>query len=271
MASLLSRSLAIAAVAALLPLVAPANERLLIQSTTSTQNSGLYDHLLPIFESITNIKTQVVAVGTGQALRNAQNCDGDILVVHARSAEDAFVEAGYGSERRDLMYNDFVIVGPADDPADLMSSDLADAMKILNSGAFTFVSRGDDSGTHKKERQLWGKLMPDAAVDRWYLETGSGMGATLNIAVALGAYTLSDRSTWVAFKNKRTHRILVEGDPSLTNPYGIIPVSQEHCPNANGESAKIFLDWVTGDAGQAVINAFRVDGQQLFFAGAPPD
>lgn len=246
-----------------------AADRLLIQSTTSTHNSGLYDYLLPLFEEATGIRTQVVAVGTGQALRNAENCDGDVLVVHARAAEDAFVAAGFGSERRDLMYNDFVIIGPEDDALGLAGLGLTDAIALLRTGDARFASRGDDSGTHRRELSLWAGDAPDARLDKWYLETGSGMGATLNIAVGLRAYVMSDRATWVAFQNKRDHVILVEGDPALTNPYGVIPVSPEHCPNVDAEGAMAFVDWITGEDGQAAIAAYRVGGQQLFFPGAP--
>ncbi|MEL7343464.1 MAG: substrate-binding domain-containing protein [Pseudomonadota bacterium] len=263
------RSLTFGLLVILGPTFGFAAERLLIQSTTSTHNSGLYDHVLPLFEAATGIKARVVAVGTGQALRNAQNCDGDVLVVHSRVAEDAFVNAGYGSERRDLMYNDFVIIGPSADPLSLAGLSLDAAMTRLGDGLDRFVSRGDDSGTHRRERALWMDNMPAAQEDKWYLETGAGMGATLNIAVGLNGYTLSDRATWVAFQNKLDHRILVEGDPALTNPYGIIPVSPDHCPRVAAAEADAFVDWFTGEPGQAAISAFRVDGQQLFFPGAP--
>ena len=263
------KRLCFAALVSALPALGQSAERLLIQSTTSTHNSGLYDHVLPMFTAATGIEARVVAVGTGQALRNAENCDGDVLVVHSRAAEDDFVAQGFGSERRDLMYNDFVIIGPGADPLTLDGLALDDAMTAMVSGEAPFVSRGDDSGTHRRERLLWPDGTPDAAVDRWYLETGAGMGATLNIAVGLGGYVLSDRATWVAFQNKQGHRILVENDPMLTNPYGIIPVSPAHCPNVAEVEATAFVDWFTGDAGKAAIEGFLVEGQQLFFPGAP--
>ena len=248
------------------------DQSIIVQSTTSTANSGLYDHLLPIFEEESGIQVNVVAVGTGQAITNAENCDGDLLLVHAKPAEEAFVEAGYGTERTDLMYNDFVIVGPEDDPAGVGGmKDAQDALgQIAESGA-TFASRGDDSGTHKKEMSLWADTDadPTSGSGDWYRETGSGMGATLNAGIGMGAYVMTDRATWISFENKQDYEILVEGDEDLFNQYGVIPVSPEHCPSVNIDAAETFADWLLSTEGQEAIAAYSVQGQQLFFPNAP--
>ncbi|WP_082181994.1 substrate-binding domain-containing protein [Aestuariivita boseongensis] len=254
-----------------LPLPAWADGFILMQSTTSTQNSGLFDHLLPIFTEKTGIEVRVVAVGTGQAIRNARNGDGDILFVHAKPVEEAFVADGFGLERFDVMYNDFVIVGPAGDPAGLSGqADVLGAFAALAEAQAPFASRGDDSGTHKAELRLWqaAGLDPQAASGTWYRETGSGMGATLNIAVGMGAYAMTDRATWIAFGNKGSHSIVFEGDPRLFNQYGIIAVNPARHPNVKAELAQQFVDWILSDDGQAAIAAFKVDGQQLFFPNA---
>jgi tungstate transport system substrate-binding protein len=251
--------------------LARAGEAIVMQSTTSTQNSGLLDHVLPLFTAESGVEVRVVAVGTGQALRNARNGDGDVLLVHAKPAEEAFVADGYGVERFDLMYNDFVIVGPAHDPAGVHGSrDVHDALaRIARSGA-TFASRGDDSGTHNKEMRLWraAGLDPAMASGRWYRETGSGMGATLNVAVGMGAYTMSDRATWIAFANKAGHVIHVEGDERLFNQYGVILVSPQKHPHVEARAGQALIDWLTGPRGQAAIAGYRIDGQQLFFPNA---
>lgn len=240
----------------------------LVQSTTSTANSGLYDHLLPAFEAATGLEVRVVAVGTGQAIRNARNCDGDLLIVHARPAEEAFVAEGRGTERRDLMYNDFVLVGPEADPAGVAGmTDPGAALARIAENEALFASRGDDSGTHRKERALWeaAGTNPDAASGRWYRETGSGMGATLNAAVGMQAYTLTDRATWISFANKADFKVLVEGDAALFNPYGVIPVNPARCPSVNARGARALMDWLTGPEGQDAIAGYRLDGQPLFF------
>ncbi|NND40736.1 MAG: solute-binding protein [Silicimonas sp.] len=247
---------------------------ILVQSTTSTANSGLYDYLLPAFLDATGIRVNVVAVGTGQAIRNAQNCDGDLLLVHAKAAEEAFVEDGFGAWRSDLMYNDFIIVGPRDDPAGIAGqTDAPAALASIAGAGALFVSRGDDSGTHKKEMSLWQGtgVETDAASGTWYRETGSGMGATLNTGVGMGAYVLVDRATWIAFDNRQDFEIMVEGDARLFNQYGVVPVSTDACPNVNADGAAAFADWLVSDAGQARIAAFRVRGQQVFFPNAPGD
>lgn len=258
---------------ALLPAGAAAqgDNAIIVQSTTSTANSGLYDHLLPIFEGRTGIKVHVVAVGTGQAIRNARNCDGDVLLVHAKPAEEKFVADGMGAWRSDLMYNDFVIVGPADDPAGVGGmSDVQPALEAIAAAEALFASRGDDSGTHKKEMALWADTGADplAASGEWYRETGSGMGATLNAGIGMGAYVLTDRATWISFGNKQDYAIMVAGDTDLFNQYGVIPVSPDACPSVNAEAAETFADWLLSAEGQEAIAAYNVAGQQLFFPNA---
>ncbi|MCR9138097.1 MAG: substrate-binding domain-containing protein [Alphaproteobacteria bacterium] len=263
------------AVAMTLCTVALAGDRhIIVQSTTSTQNSGLYDHILPIYEAAAGVQVRVVAVGTGQAIKNARNCDGDVLLVHAKSAEEAFVGQGYGKQRFDVMYNDFVIVGPRDDPAGIRGlSEATEALKAIASLSLPFASRADDSGTHQKEMQLWrdGGVDPIADSGTWYRETGSGMGATLNIAVAMNAYAMTDRATWISFGNKAEHSVLVEGDPDLFNQYGVILVSSEKCPNTRAEAGQHFINWLLGPDGQEAIAAYSLDGMQLFFPNARPN
>ena len=244
---------------------------IVVQSTTSTQASGLFDHILPIFEAQSGIDVRVVAVGTGQAIRNAANGDGDVLFVHARAAEEQFVAEGHGVSRADVMYNDFVIVGPPDDPAGVagMQDAVAALTRIAEAGAI-FASRGDDSGTNTAELRLWKAAGIDAQADSgtWYRETGSGMGATLNTGTAMGAYVLTDRATWIAFGNKGDYEIAVEGDPKLFNQYGIILVNPDRHPNVKAEAGQSFIDWVLSDEGQAAIAGHKVDGQQLFYPNA---
>ncbi len=262
---------AVAAVMAAAGVAQAAGQSIIVQSTTSTQNSGLFDYILPIFEKARGIKANVVAVGTGQAIKNAQNCDGDVLFVHAKLAEEKFVAEGYGLTRHDVMYNDFVIVGPAADPAEITgSNEAAASLKKIADAKAPFASRGDNSGTHKKELSLWSEAGVDAkaASGTWYRETGSGMGATLNASVGMGAYTMSDRATWIAFKNKGDFRIVVEGDRAMFNQYGIMQVNPAKCPNVRAEAASSFVDWIIGTDGQAAIASFKLDGQQLFFPNA---
>jgi tungstate transport system substrate-binding protein len=255
--------------------VAPAHAAdrkfIVVQSTTSTQNSGLFDHILPLFTGKTGIEARVVAVGTGQALKNARNGDGDVLLVHARPAEVKFVKDGWGVKRYDVMYNDFVIVGPEKDPAGVggMKDAVAAVHKIAASKAL-FASRGDDSGTHKKEMALWKLAGVDAARDSgaWYRETGSGMGATLNAGVGMGAYVLTDRATWIAFRNRRDFRIQVEGDKRLFNQYGVILVNPKKHPRVKAKAGQTFIDWLIGPEGQGAIAGYRRDGKQLFFPNA---
>lgn len=257
---------------AMLPLSAMAEARFItVQSTTSTQNSGLLDAILPQFLDETGIEVRVVAVGTGQAIRNAMNGDGDVLLVHSKPSEEAFVADGFGVQRFDVMYNDFVIVGPAEDPAGVAgSADVVDALTKIAAAEAPFASRGDDSGTHKAELRLWGEAGIDvsAASGRWYRETGSGMGATLNIGTGMGAYVMTDRATWIAFGNKGAHAVKVEGDPKMFNQYGVILVNPERHENVKAEDGQAFVNWLLSAQGQAAIAGYQVDGQQLFFPNA---
>ncbi len=248
-----------------------ADKSIILQSTTSTANSGLYDFLLPMFTEKTGITVNVVAVGTGQAIKNSQNGDGDVLLVHAKAAEEQFVAEGYGVERFDVMYNDFIIVGPPADPAGIGRTTNAPAAlaKIAEVKA-PFASRADRSGTHQMEMQLWHAAGIDPAKDSgtWYRETGSGMGATLNAAVGMGAYTVTDRGTWIGFKNKGDYKILVAGDPNLFNQYGIILVNPKKHSNVKVDEGQAFVDWILSDAGQSAIASYKLDGQQLFLPNA---
>ena len=268
---ILARFLGAALAAGLAAGAAGAQESVLIQSTTSTANSGLYDHLLPMFEEETGVDVNVVAVGTGQAIQNARNCDGDVLLVHAQLDEEQFVSDGYGVARHDLMYNDFVAVGPASDPAGIAGTEVAQAaLGQIAAEQALFASRGDESGTHKKEMALWSGagIDPTEASGGWYRETGSGMGATLNTAVGMEAYALTDRATWTSFANKGDFAILVEGDEDLFNQYGVILVNPEQCPSVNAEAGQRLVDWMLSDEGQSAIAAYRLDGKQLFFPNA---
>lgn len=244
-----------------------------VASTTSTQNSGLFDYLLPLFTRETGIDVHVVAVGTGAAIRLAREGNADVLLVHHKPSEEKFVRDGFGVKRYDLMYNDFVLIGPAGDPAGIAgAASAAEALKRIAEAKAPFVSRGDDSGTHKKERGLWkqagidvnGRDMP------WYRETGSGMGATLNVASAMNAYTLSDRGTWISFANKGDLKLLFAGDPALFNQYGVILVNPAKFPHVKARDGQRFIDWLLSAAGQKAIAAFRVHGEQLFIPNAKP-
>lgn len=244
---------------------------IVLQSTTSTANSGLYDAILPSFTKKTGIAVHVVAVGTGQAIRNAKNGDGDVLLVHAKQAEQRFVNEGYGVERFDVMYNDFLIVGPATDPARIAGlHDATQALTQIAQSKSLFASRGDNSGTHSKELSLWKSAAIDPQVwsGGWYRETGSGMGATLNTAIGMGAYTLTDRGTWISFKNKGDHRILVEAHAALLNQYGVTLVNPAARPTVNAVAGQIFIDWLLGAEGQRAIASYQLAGEQLFFPNA---
>ena len=253
--------------------ISQAEERFIIlQSTTSTQNSGLFDAILPRFQSRTGIEVRVVAVGTGQALKNARNGDGDVLLIHAKPEEEAFVAMGWGVKRYDVMYNDFVIVGPADDPAGIAGMQEAGAvLRKIAQTQVAFISRGDESGTHKKERALWkiAAVDPLEASGTWYREVGAGMGATLNTAVGMQAYTLTDRGTWLSFRNKADYTILVEGDPQLFNQYGVILVNPAKHPHVKAGLGQRFIDWLVGPEGQSLIAGYTIAGQPLFFPNAP--
>ena len=244
---------------------------IVVQSTTSTQNSGLLNYILPMFKKKTSVDVRVVAVGTGQAIKNAKNGDGDVLLVHAKPAEEKFVAEGFGVKRYDVMYNDFVIVGPKSDPAKIGGGkDAAAAFKAIADAKAPFASRGDDSGTHKAEKRHWKAAGVDIekASGDWYRSTGSGMGATLNTAAGMGAYALTDRATWIAFKNKGDLKIVVEGDPKLFNQYGIILVNPEKHKHVKAKEGQQFIDWLLGAEGQNAVRSFKLDGQQLFFPNA---
>ncbi|MGH6954969.1 MAG: substrate-binding domain-containing protein [Alphaproteobacteria bacterium] len=253
---------------------ARAGERsLTLASTTSTDNSGLFAYLLPVFEEKAGIKVHVIALGTGQAIRLGEKGDADALLVHDTEAERKFVAEGHGLERRNVMYNDYVIVGPAADPARIAGlTDAVEGLRRIGNAGALFASRGDDSGTHRTELRLWREAAIDvrSGLRAWYRETGSGMGATLNTAVGLDAYALTDRATWVSFKNRRAHEVLVQGDALLFNQYGIVLVNPARHPHTRATEARAFADWLTSGAGQAAIGAFRIEGQQMFFPNALP-
>lgn len=239
-----------------------------LASTTSTQNSGLFDSILPLFTAKTGIEVRVIAVGTGQALRIARNGDADALLVHHRPSEEAFLAMGHAIDRRDVMYNDFILVGPTDDPANIASSETAiAALTAIAASKAKFASRGDDSGTHKKEQELWqaAGIKPNG---KWYLETGSGMGATLNFATVTGTYTLTDRGTWITFGNKDGAKKLFSGDKNMFNPYGILLVNPKRHPHVKTKLARAFSDWLVSEEGQKAIGDFRIDGFQAFCPNA---
>jgi tungstate transport system substrate-binding protein len=242
-----------------------------VASTTSTENSGLFGYLLPLFTAGTGIEVRVVALGTGQALDVGRRGDADVVFVHDTAAEGKFVAEGSGIDRREVMYNDFVLVGPATDAAHVAgASDIAAALAAIFAAEAPFVSRGDRSGTHAAELRLWAAAGIDIGSRKgpWYRETGSGMGATLNTAAAMDAYALSDRGTWLSFANRRNLRILVEGDPRLFNQYGVILVSPARHPHVKQADARTFIDWLVSPEGQAAIASFRINGEQAFFPNA---
>ncbi|KPK46981.1 MAG: sulfate transporter [Thiotrichales bacterium SG8_50] len=247
------------------------NNFIIVQSTTSTRDSGLFGHILPMFQNKTGIEVRVVAVGTGQAIKNAQNGDADVLFVHAKPAEEKFVADGWGVKRYDVMYNDFVIVSPRNDPAGIAGTkDAVAALKKIAASKAIFASRGDDSGTNKAELRLWkiAGIDVNAASGSWYRKTGSGMGATLNTAIGMNAYTLADRATWSSFKNKANHQIAVDGDAKLFNQYGVILVNPGKHPKVKVKEGQAFIDWLIGSDGQAAIASFKINGQQQFFPNA---
>ncbi len=244
---------------------------IVLASTTSTQNSGLLDHILPRFRQRSGIVVRVVAVGTGQAFRLGRNGDADVLLVHHRPSEEAFVAEGFGVRRWDVMYNDFIIVGPASDPAGIAGmTDAPAALARIAAAAATILSRGDDSGTHKRELELWrlAGIDPGLSSGGWYRETGAGMGATLNTAAAIDAYGFSDRGTWLGFANRGRLEVLVEGDERLFNPYGVILVNPDRHPHVKAEAGQSFIDWLVSAEGQAAIAGFTIDGRQAFVPNA---
>lgn len=257
-------------IAAGVVLAGEAHTTVRLATTTSTENSGLLGYLLPVFERETGLRVQVIAVGTGKALRMAQDGDVDLVLVHAPAAEQQFMNTGAGTLRRAVMHNDFVIVGPPGDRAGIGSlHDAVVAFQRIARSRSTFISRGDDSGTHKKERALW-----EAAGIRpsgyWYREAGQGMGKVLQMADELQGYTLSDRGTWLAYQGKTDLQLLTEGDPRLFNPYHVIAVNPERYPDVNFAGARALIEWLTGSEGQRLISAYRLRGEQLFHPDALP-
>ncbi len=247
-----------------------AEQRIRLATTTSTDNSGLLAVLLPPFEQKYDVKVDVIAVGTGKALKLGENGDVDVVLVHAPEAEKEFVDKGYGINRRDVMYNDFVLVGPRDNPARVKkNSTAAEAFKTIALAKAPFVSRGDDSGTNKKEKKIW-ELAGVEPEGKWYMEAGQGMGAVLQIADEKRAYTLTDRGTWLAYAGKLDLAILLEGDPELFNPYGIIAVNPGVYPYVNYTGAMQLIDWITSPEGQKIIGDFKKNGQALFVPSAKP-
>ncbi|MBZ9871304.1 extracellular solute-binding protein [Mesorhizobium sp. BR1-1-9] len=251
---------------------APAQDQsIVVASTTSTQDSGLFDYILPLFEKKTGISVKVVAQGTGQALDTGRRGDADVVFVHAKAQEEKFIEEGFGVKRFDVMYNDFVLVGPKSDPAGVSGTkDIAAALIAIEAKKAAFVSRGDRSGTHSAELGLWKTAGIDieAAKGPWYKEIGQGMGAALNAAAAMNAYTLSDRGTWLSFKNRGELDIALEGDKRLFNQYGVMLVNPRKHPSVKVEAGQRFIDWLVSPEGQKAIGEYKIDGQQLFFPNA---
>ncbi|HND22824.1 MAG TPA: substrate-binding domain-containing protein [Rhodocyclaceae bacterium] len=243
-----------------------AGESIVVASTTSTEQSGLFNFILPIFEKDSGVAVRVVALGTGQALDVGRRGDADVVLVHDRPAEDKFVADGYGVDRRDVMYNDFVVIGPAADPAGVKRArDASDAFARIGSQGATWISRGDRSGTHAAELRFWKAAGVDPRGQGWYKEAGAGMGPTLNMAAGLGAYTLSDRGTWASFRNRQDLGILFAGDPQLYNPYGVILVNPARHPHVKRAAALRFMDWLTSADGRRAIAAYKIGNEQLFY------
>lgn len=243
---------------------------IVVASTTSTQDSGLYGYLLPIVRDKIGIVVKVLAQGTGQALDTARRCDADVVFVHAKSAEEKFLAEGYGVRRYPVMYNDFILIGPKDDPAGVKGKDILTALQTIKAKAAPFISRGDRSGTNIAELALWKSADIDIAKDKgpWYKEIGQGMGAALNMASASNAYVLSDRGTWLAFQNRGDLAIAVEGDKRLFNQYGVMLVNPAKCPSVKKDLGQQFIDWLISTAGQKVIAGYKINGQQLFYPNA---
>ena len=270
---LVSTWLVAVALAASAMTAAQAQERFIVMaSTTSTEQSGLFGHLLPIFKQATGIDVRVVALGTGQALDSGRRGDADVVFVHDQAAEEKFVAEGFSLKRLPVMYNDFVVIGPKTDPAGLRGADVTAALKKLAAGSAAFISRGDKSGTHAAELRYWNAAGVDvvAAKPLGYKECGCGMGPALNMASSIGAYVLADRGTWLNFKNRGDLAILVEGDKRLFNQYGVMVVNPARHPHVKVALAQSFADWVTSPTGQAAIASYKIGGEQLFFPNANP-
>ena len=261
-------------VVCLLPVSSPAQEKVLIMATTtSTDNTGLLDYLAPKFKETTGIELKWTATGTGKALKLGENCDVDILMVHAPPAEKKFVSHGFGVDRREIMYNDFVIIGPAEDQAKIKGKSIKDALQTITSKQAVFVSRGDNSGTHKKELSLWKAAdVPAPDKENWYVQTGQGMLATINIAAERNGYTMTDRGTYIKYednlKGNPPLKILVQGDAVLLNQYSVIAINTTHCPKANYDMAKQFIEWIGGAEAQQLIKDFKLLGKPLFTPNA---
>jgi tungstate transport system substrate-binding protein len=265
------RRLAAISLCAALSCSAIAQDRFItVASTTSTDQSGLFDHLLPLFQKASGIAVRVIALGTGQALDAARRGDADVVLVHDKVAEEKFVSEGYGIERQEVMFNDFVLIGPANDPAASSGTDIIRGLKAVYAAQVPFVSRGDKSGTHAAELRYWktSGLDPAGEKARWYREVGQGMGPALNTAAAMNAYLIADRGTWLTFKNRQSLRILVEGDQQLFNQYGVILVNPAKHPHVKRAEGQAFIDWLLSPTGQAAIARFQVAGQPLFFPSA---
>jgi len=244
---------------------APSNPRLKLATTTSTEQSGLLGYLLPVFEKETGYRVDVIAVGTGASLKIGEKGDCDVVLVHARALEDAFMAAGFGADRRDVMYNDLVVLGPASDPAAVAAAASAsDAFARIARAQATFVSRGDNSGTHVKEHEVW-KSAGVKPAGSWYKEAGQGMSQVIAMSEQMGGYTLADRATWLAMKERSRLRIVSEGDKVLFNPYGIITVSTAKWPSTNAAGARTLMDWMTGPRGRALIASYKIGGEQCFY------
>ena len=249
---------------------APPEKSIVVASTTSTQDSGLFGYLLPIFKAKTRIDVKVVAQGTGQALDTGRRGDADVVFVHAKSAEEKFLAEGFSLKRYPVMYNDFVLIGPQSDPAGVKGKDIVKALQTIKAKSAPFISRGDRSGTHIAELALWKDAGIDIAAEKasWYREIGQGMGAALNMASATNAYVLSDRGTWLAFKNRGDLAIVVEGDKRLFNQYGVMLVNPAKYPSVKKDLGQQFIDWLVSPEGQKVIAGYKIDGQQLFYPNA---
>ncbi|OHV14791.1 tungsten ABC transporter substrate-binding protein [Methylorubrum extorquens] len=243
---------------------------IIVASTTSTEQSGLFKHILPLFKQKSGIEVKVVALGTGQALDAARRGDADVVLVHDRPAEDKFVAEGFAKARQDVMYNDFVLIGPKADPAGIRGEGVDDAFKAIAAGQAPFVSRGDRSGTHSAELRSWKEAGVDLPAVRgdWYRDVGQGMGSALNTASSLGAYILADRGTWLSFKNRGDLTILVEGDKRLFNPYGVMLVNPKKHPTVKVKEGQAFIDWLVSPEGQRAIADYKINGEPLFFPSA---
>jgi tungstate transport system substrate-binding protein len=268
---MLKRLLPILLAAAFAAAPAAAQDKfIVVASTTSTQDSGLFGYLLPMFRHETGIAVRVVAQGTGQALDTARRGDADVVFVHAKAAEEKFLAEGFGVKRYPVMYNDFVLIGPQGDPAGVKGKDVVAALRTIKAKAAPFISRGDRSGTHVAELALWKAAGIDIATDKgaWYREIGQGMGAALNMASAANAYGLSDRGTWLAFKNRGDLAVVVEGDKRLFNQYGVMLVNPAKHPNVKADLGQQFIDWLVSPQGQKAIAGYKIDGHQLFYPNA---